>query len=85
MDKIKVFETELKWIQNPEIRNFAEKAVSLLPDYFFEVAASSTGKYHPTYAIGPGDWCGIQKLQLQLLTNCFHLKCMINILQMKEI
>lgn len=54
MDKIKVFETELKWIQNPEIRNFAEKAVSLLPDYFFEVAASSTGKYHPTYAIGPG-------------------------------
>lgn len=54
MDKIKVFETELKWIKSSEIRNFAEKAVSLLPDYFFEVAASSTGKYHPTYAIGPG-------------------------------
>ena len=26
----------------------------MLPDYFFEVAASSTGKYHPAYAIGVG-------------------------------
>lgn len=26
----------------------------MLPDYFFRVAASSTGKYHPTYALGDG-------------------------------
>lgn len=26
----------------------------MLPDYFFEVAASSTGKYHPLYATGNG-------------------------------
>lgn len=26
----------------------------MLPDYFFEVAASSTGKYHPKYALGDG-------------------------------
>lgn len=26
----------------------------MLPDYFFEVAASSTGKYHPVYALGVG-------------------------------
>lgn len=26
----------------------------MLPDYFFEVAASSTGKYHPAYATGSG-------------------------------
>lgn len=28
--------------------------VDKLPDYFFEVPASSTGKYHPRYAIGDG-------------------------------
>ena len=26
----------------------------MLPDYFFRVAASSTGKYHPPYALGDG-------------------------------
>lgn len=36
------------------IYQFAVKAIEMLPDYFFEVAASSTGKYHPTYALGPG-------------------------------
>ena len=25
-----------------------------MPDYFFHVAASSTGKYHPKYALGDG-------------------------------
>ena len=28
--------------------------ISVLPDYFFEVAAASTGKYHPDYAQGEG-------------------------------
>jgi hypothetical protein len=53
-DKIKVFSTELGYIQNLEIRSLAEKIISNIPDYFFEVAASSTGKYHPTYALGGG-------------------------------
>ena len=28
--------------------------IELLPDYFFHEAASSTGKYHPSYALGDG-------------------------------
>lgn len=28
--------------------------MSRLPDYFFTIAASSTGKYHPAYALGDG-------------------------------
>lgn len=49
-----MFEVELSWIQNSTIKEFATKAVSKLPDYFFEVAASSTGKYHPEYSLGSG-------------------------------
>lgn len=30
------------------------QAVDLLPDYFFTMPASSTGKYHPNYALGDG-------------------------------
>lgn len=54
MNKVKVFEKELSWIVDPKIKAFAEKLVECAPDYFFEVAASSTGKYHPTYSLGPG-------------------------------
>lgn len=53
-NKIEVFKTELEQIKNPAIRKFAEKVISIIPDYFFEVAASSTGKYHPSYALGDG-------------------------------
>lgn len=42
------------WIVNPKIRAFAERLIECAPDYFFEVAASSTGKFHPAYALGPG-------------------------------
>ena len=28
--------------------------IGLLPDYFFEVPASSTGKYHPAFSLGDG-------------------------------
>jgi hypothetical protein len=48
------FEKELGLIQNPEIKKIAEQGVALLPDYFYHVPASSTGKYHPDYALGDG-------------------------------
>lgn len=54
MDKIKCFEDELKFINSNRIRNACGEMIGLLPDYFFEVAASSTGKYHPEYACGEG-------------------------------
>jgi len=53
-DKVKTFEKELEFIKNPQIKLFAEKAIESLPDYFFVIPASSTGKYHPAYALGNG-------------------------------
>lgn len=54
MNKIEVFKDELSLIQSDDIRKFAATAVSFLPDYFFQTAASSTGKYHPKYALEAG-------------------------------
>lgn len=54
MDKIKVFEQELQFFTNDDIRQFIATAIGFLPDYFFKVAASSTGKFHPSYALGEG-------------------------------
>ena len=54
MNKISAFKNELDYIMNPQIRKFAEMAVDSLPDYFFDIPASSTQKYHPSYALGVG-------------------------------
>ncbi len=53
-DKEKVFSNEYLYINDDDLRSDAKYLVSHLPDYFFEVDASSTGKYHPKYAAGEG-------------------------------
>lgn len=54
MEKTEVFKKELCYIKNPKYLNDIKVMISLLPDYFFEVPASSTGKYHPSFSLGDG-------------------------------
>lgn len=54
MDRLEIFKTELDYIRNPDIREFTEKVLNKLPEYFFSIPASSTGRYHPSYALGDG-------------------------------
>lgn len=48
------FDREITWIHDEKIRKFAQYCVDNLPDYFFTVPASSSGKYHPSYALADG-------------------------------
>ncbi len=52
MKKIDYFKTELGYIKDERLRESAKKIIAMLPDYFFTIPASSTGKYHPRYASG---------------------------------
>lgn len=54
MNKSLKFSKELEYIKSERIKKACQKMIELLPDYFFEVPASSTGKYHPEYALGEG-------------------------------
>ena len=54
MKKKEQFTKEIGYIKNPKYKENIEILIDLLPDYFFEVPASSTGKYHPSYALGDG-------------------------------
>ena len=44
----------LSKIKNEEIRNMLELAIDNLPPYFYEIPASSSSKYHPSFALGRG-------------------------------
>ena len=50
MNKIKYFETEINYINDRNRREDIKYLIDLLPDYFFKIPASSTGKYHPKFA-----------------------------------
>jgi len=53
-DKWELFKKELGMIRDEKIRQFAMNAIAILPDYFFTMAASTTAKYHPAFALGDG-------------------------------
>ena len=52
--KIDCFKKEMSYIKNKEYIDDYKTLINLLPDYFFSVAASSTGKYHPEFSLGEG-------------------------------
>lgn len=52
--KYETFKKELEYIKTDDIKQFVKIALNNLPDYFYEVSASSTNKYHPSYALGTG-------------------------------
>ena len=54
MEIEKNFEKELSYFKIDKVRKACIATLKLLPEYFFEVPASSTGKYHPEYALGDG-------------------------------
>lgn len=54
MNKIDQFKIELEYIQDETLQEDCRTMIELLPEYFFEVPASSTGKYHPSYSLGEG-------------------------------
>ncbi|MBE6144011.1 MAG: hypothetical protein E7169_00330 [Firmicutes bacterium] len=54
MNKHEEFKVEINYIKDENYKNNIKILLDLLPDYFYEVAASSTGKYHPKYTLGLG-------------------------------
>lgn len=54
MEKKEVFNKEYEYIKNDRYKKCAKELIELLPDYFFKVPASSTGKYHPSFSLGEG-------------------------------
>jgi len=72
-EKLEVFKLELSLIKDQRVRDFAQKAIETLPDYFFVMPASTTGKYHPSYALGDGGLLRHTKAAIAIATDLFVL------------
>lgn len=53
-EKIALFEKEIAYMEIENIKDFFKKAITLVPNYFFEVPASSSGKFHSSLECGFG-------------------------------
>ena len=73
MNKEDMFKKELDYIKDEKIKESAKTMVNLLPDYFFKIPASSTGKYHPMYATGDAGLVRHTKAAVRIAVELFGI------------
>lgn len=73
-EEIKIFTYELNHIKDEKIREFTERALEIAPEYFWKIPASSTGKFHPQYALGEGGLCRHVKSAVRIAIQLLQLK-----------
>lgn len=73
MDKQNIFKIELSYIIDKDIRDSLNIMIEKIPDYFFTIAASSTGKYHPSYAVGEGGLLRHTKAAIRIAHELFGI------------
>ena len=66
-----VFNVELDRFENEKVRKSTEIVLNMLPDYFYSVPASSTGKYHPDFSLGEGGLVRHIKVAMKILEELF--------------
>lgn len=72
------FEEVLNTLENADMRTMAEKLIFTIPPYFYEVPASSTGKYHPSYALGEGGLYRHTLAVVRFVNHFFEIDCFKN-------
>lgn len=78
MDKTSIFKKELDYIKNENYKESCERLLEKVPDYFFKIPASSTGKYHPNFATGDGGLVRHTKVALKIAKEILSLEYMSN-------
>ena len=66
-----IFKVELDKFKDNDIRVSAETILEMMPDYFYEIPASSSGKYHPAFSLGDGGLVRHVKVAMRILEEMF--------------
>ena len=68
-----MFTEELNYIEEARIREAAKVLLDNLPDYFYKIPASSTGKYHPDFASGDGGLVRHTKVAVRMAYELYQI------------
>lgn len=72
------FKEVLDTFENEDLKNFCDKCLDTIPAYFWEVGASSTGKYHPQYALGDHGLARHTLALCRIMNHLFNIDCVKN-------
>ena len=71
MAKCDVFNTELNYINDDTIRESAKYLLDRLPDYFYVMPASTSGRFHPQFSLGEGGLVRHTKAAVRIAVELF--------------
>lgn len=74
-EKAKIFVPLLDTFEHADIQSFAKACIQTIPSYFWDVGASSTGKYHPDYALGDLGLARHTCAVVRFLNHMFQIDC----------
>ena len=83
-ENAKIFDSILSTFENEDIKRFAVNCIEMLPTYFYEVGASSTGKYHPSYALGKLGLARHTCALVRFLNHMLDVECIKNDFSSRE-
>lgn len=75
------FNKEINYIVNSRIKNSLIFMLDKLPEYFYYVPASSTGKYHPSFSLGEGGLLRHTKAAVRIAYELFNDESINNFTQ----
>ena len=73
-----VFNKEISYIKNERIKRSLIIFLDKLPSYFYEIPASSTGKYHPDFALGKSGLVRHTKVAVRIAVELFNNPSLTN-------
>ena len=73
MNREELFKIELSYIKDEKVKDSLITMINYIPEYFFIIPASSTGKYHPSYAIGEGGLLRHTKAAVRMAEELFGI------------
>lgn len=73
-ERERIFWNELLKIHDMNLRLFVIDVLKEIPEYFFHIPASSTGKYHPQYALGEGGLVRHTKAAVGIALDLFNIE-----------
>ena len=66
------FDVELSRFKDERVAISAAMVLEMLPDYFFTIPASSSGRYHPSFSLGEGGLVRHVKVAMRILEEMFR-------------
>ena len=64
---------QVNLIKDEKLRKDVEYILTQVPDYFYKVPASSTGKYHPEFSLGEGGLVRHTKAAVRIAVELFEI------------